>query len=256
MLSHALDMGYLISSGKYFSSHGAVPFSAYGERVAAGAEASRPVWPNGTFIVPPSTGIQMAVSSDSANDTAAGTGIRSVHIHYIQAGTLEEKTEIVTLNGLTPVNTVATDIRFVQCMHMHEYGSLKVSDGNISLKDTGGTNTYSYIATSAKRCSSSARMVPGGKVGYVMGAVGGSISSTADAGVILRMGTSYFEGHDYTDDSILIDNVAIPIQNSSIAYRFPMPLGPIPEGTIIGVLGETDKAATIGASWFGWHENA
>lgn len=256
MLSHALDMGYLISSGKYFASLGAVPFSAYGERIATGAETSRVVWPNGTFIIPSSSGIQIAISSDSANDAAAGTGMRSVHIHYLQAVTLEEKTEVVTLNGVTPVNTVATDIRFIQCMHMVEYGTGKVAAGNISAKDTGGTNTYSYISAGTKRCSSSARMVPGGKVGYVMGAVGGSISSTADAGVILRMGTSYFEGHDYTDDAVLIDNVAIPIQNSSIAYRFPMPLGPIPEGTIIGILGQTDKAATIGASWFGWYENA
>lgn len=62
------------------------------------------VWPiDGILGHPPSPTV-MTISSTSANDTAAGTGARSVFIEGVN-GTGGLVTETVTLNGQTPVNT-------------------------------------------------------------------------------------------------------------------------------------------------------
>ena len=61
----------------------------------------------------------MKLASTSANDTAAGTGIRKVRIHYLDADHVPHE-EVVTLNGLTAVNTVATDIYRINRLHADE----------------------------------------------------------------------------------------------------------------------------------------
>jgi len=46
-----------------------------------------------------------ALASGSANDAAAGTGMRTVEVYGLQTWDSEETSETVTLNGLTGVNT-------------------------------------------------------------------------------------------------------------------------------------------------------
>lgn len=230
---------------------GATPFSAYGEKDTVGAD-SGVLWPNGPFVFPPASGLQMAIASTSAADSAAGTGIRSLEIHYLD-NTLEERYETVVLNGTTPVNTVATNIRFVQCMHISTYGSGKAAAGNITLS-SGGT-TYSYIAVGGVRCSSSVRMVPVGKRLIVTSFYGGSTSGAAGAKTILRLATPSFAGHDYIQDSIFIPLATASFQDSSAGITITAPLV-FSAGQAFGLIFESDKAATISGAWFGWLENA
>jgi len=62
------------------------------------------VWP-GTGIIPlPAVALQMKVSSSSADDTANGTGARTVYVAGLDANHNEIE-EIVTLNGQTAVLT-------------------------------------------------------------------------------------------------------------------------------------------------------
>ena len=58
----------------------------------------------------------MTIVSTDAGDTFGGNGVNSLQIHYLDANG-DAKTETVNMNGLTGVNTVATDIRFVQYIH-------------------------------------------------------------------------------------------------------------------------------------------
>lgn len=99
----------------------------------------------GNYVFPPAGGIQMRVVSTNANDTAAGTGVRQVEIHYLDANYIERDEEI-TLNGTTPVNTVATNILRLNSMHAIDVGSSGFAVGTINLQNTAGTVTYCRIS--------------------------------------------------------------------------------------------------------------
>lgn len=231
---------------------GSRPEGSFGERSALAGEVNRVVWPNGVFSLPPAAGVQMSIVSTSANDTAAGTNVRSLELHYLDDA-LIEKTELITLNGLTPVLTVATNIRFINSMHIQTYGTNAFAGGTITASN-GGT-TYSQIAASDTRSASSMRMVPAGKKCFVAGASASSTSGTSAARVTTRLVASELDNHQYIDPLILIPFGSIGTQDSSEAFNFPVPL-PFSAGTVIGFTESTDKDAFVSASWFGWIEDA
>lgn len=243
-----IDYGTAIAQGEVT---GATPYSSYGELVTIGPVTNQIIWPDGTYLLPPPAGVQMSLVSTSAQDGVGGTGIRSVDIHYLD-NLLAEQTETVILNGLTPVLTVATNIRCVQCLHMNTYGSGKTAAGLITASN-GGT-TYAQITVGSVRCTSSVRMVPAGKRLYVNGLVGGSSSGTAATSAIIRFGATSFEAHDYTVDSVFIPLAAATAQDTSTSLALPTPIS-FEAGTAVGLLVSVDKAATIVGSWFGWLEN-
>jgi hypothetical protein len=230
---------------------GAEVFGAYGRRTTVGAETNI-LWPDGTYALPPAAGLQISVKSDSINDTAAGTGIRTVDVHYLD-DSLVRQIETVSMNGTTDVLTVATNIRFIECMHMRTYGSGKVAAGTI-LAHVGAQN-YSEISVGKVRCSSSVRMVPAGKKLFVSSVYAGSSSGTAAATTVIEMVSCHFDGHDYTADSIFFPLGAASFQDGSggLSIHSPIVLG---EGATFGLRFETDKAATITGFWNGWIEDA
>lgn len=231
---------------------GAYPFGAYGERTTASGETNRVIWPNGTFALPNSAGVQMSIVSTSANDTAAGTGARTIEMHYLDAN-LAEQAEIITMDGLTPVLTTATDIVFINDFHVITYGTAPAAAaGNITAKNAG--STYSQISTGAVRCSSSARMIPAGKVCFVAGAVGGAASGTAAASSVIRVVASELDGDQYVYPLIMFPFGSIAVQDSSATYTFQLPLK-FQAGTVVALNHTTDKGATITGSWFGWLES-
>ncbi|GAG03191.1 unnamed protein product, partial [marine sediment metagenome] len=123
-----------------------------------------------TTVIPSPGGIQLEVVSSSGDDVSVGdgTGVQQVDIHYLDTDGAEQ-TEIVIMAGATPVNTVATDIDFVQWMHSSVVGTGGVAAGNISLRNTAGTVTYEYIAAGGNQSLSARVKVPAGKTGYIMG---------------------------------------------------------------------------------------
>lgn len=242
------DFVYNVARGRVA---GAEPFSAYGHRVATGAETGV-LWSDGAFSIPPSAGVQMSAVSTSASDSSAGTGIRSIEIHYLDAG-LVPQSEAVVLNGTTPVNTTATDIRFIQNVHMATYGSGRVAAGNISL--SASAVTYGYIPAGANRCASSVKMVPAGKRLLITSIFAGSSSGSAAARAMVSIATMHFGGHDYSSDSIFIPLAATAFQDNSGGLTLACPLA-LTEGQVVGLTYSTDKATTLVGSWFGWVENA
>lgn len=88
------------------------------------------VWPiPGAILGHPAAPTTMKISSSSANDTAAGTGARTVYILGIN-GTGGYAEEIVTLNGQTEVNTVNT-YDAIERMTVLTVGSGGVNAGTI-----------------------------------------------------------------------------------------------------------------------------
>ena len=234
---------------------GSMPFGAYGERVVGAGETNRVVWPNGVFQLPDIAGVQMSIVSTSADDDETGVNARVLEVHYLDAE-LNMQTEEVTLQGLTPVLTTATDIRFINCMHIHEWGDTPTAAGIITAEhdDGGGSVIYSQIALGDTRCASSARMVPAGKKLFVQGMVAGATSGTAAAKVKIRVTSSYFDGHDYTYPLTLVPFGAVGLQDSSVTFNPPVPIT-VPAGAIIAMTASSDKEADVTASWFGWVED-
>jgi hypothetical protein len=68
------------------------------------------VWSQNNIYSYPSSATVLGISSSSANDTAAGTGARTVSIYGLD-GNYNEINETVTLNGQTAVNTVNSYLR-------------------------------------------------------------------------------------------------------------------------------------------------
>lgn len=230
---------------------GAQPYGSYGKRTTSGAETNQILWPNGTFTIPSSSGVQMTLVSTSANDDETGTNIREVEIHYLDAN-LAQQSEIVTLQGLTPVTTTATNIRFINCMHVHTFGTTAYAAGDITASN-GGT-TYSEISTGELRCSSSARMIPAGKKCYVAGAVAGAVSGTAAAGVVIQLVGSELDSNQYVDPLIMFPHGGIGLQDTTAAFNFPVPF-PFSAGSVVALSITTDKAAIVAGSWYGWLES-
>jgi len=112
----------------------------------------------------PSAAQQMQVVSTSASDTAAGTGAQQVEITYLTtpAAGFQKKTEIVTLNGITPVLTTNTDIFRIDRFRVSRAGLMVTALGNVSLQSVGGAATFEIIPALTNVFRSAIHWVPKG----------------------------------------------------------------------------------------------
>lgn len=117
----------------------------------------------------PSTPLKFEVVSASANDTAAGTGARTVQVTGIDAN-WNLLSETVTLNGLTPVQSVGTYYRVtkVEVLTVGIYGGTNA--GNITVRGAGGGTTFVTVTAGFGQSFSSHFCVPQGFYGAICGA--------------------------------------------------------------------------------------
>lgn len=94
----------------------------------------------GRYSFPSSAEIRSVVSS-SVNDTSAGTGARTVFIIGLD-DTYTEQSEILILNGTTPVSTALSYLR-INSFVVLTAGSLNLNEGNIDFLD--GANNLGRI---------------------------------------------------------------------------------------------------------------
>lgn len=155
----------IVSGRKPDGSYGNIAFDAQGRLVVAAASASvaikgfadgqitvsttAPTAIRNTAYIEQTVNAQRSLVSNNAADTAAGAGARSVRITYYDQNMMGPYTETVTLNGTTPVNTVNTNICFVESMRVLTVGTAGgANQGIISLKAAvaGGGTTIGSIA--------------------------------------------------------------------------------------------------------------
>lgn len=124
---------------------------------------------------------QLRVVSTSANDAAAGTGAQQATIEYLTdpgSPTLFTRfSEIVTLNGTTPVNTVATNISRIERVHVSRVGSTSVSQGDISIQSVGGATTFEKIAGGENVSRTAVHFVPNGYMSIITDLLFGTSTS-------------------------------------------------------------------------------
>jgi hypothetical protein len=146
-------------------------FSAIGERSVIGTTVQgEDIW-EGTAVsipVPPEAGEQMTiVSSSTADNGATTTGVLTVRIEYLDGSGLEQ-TEDITVNGTTPVNTVATDIAFVNDFYALTVGSNGVAKGTLYIYKLGSATTiYNLITPGGNKSLVINRKIPTGKDFYI-----------------------------------------------------------------------------------------
>ncbi len=248
----ALSMDYhqAIAQG-VFPDH--VLFGGFGDRSALStATTGDDIWSGTatTIPIPAAAGEQMTLVSTSANDTAAGSGVRTVDVHGLDTNG-NPQTEVVTLNGTTPVNTVRTDWRFNQGIHTNSIGTpYTAAQGVITIYKTGFAATiYNQIAVGGNVSQNSSRMVPNGKTFYL---ATGHVTAGSNKPVAIRLrATSTLEDSlcdffQFKDLFLLIDS-ALPIRYL-LPLKFPS----------LCIIKATAYSATAGGdasfSYRGWYE--
>lgn len=102
----------------------------------------------------------VAFVSSSANDTAAGTGARALQIFGINAAGAEQS-EILVLNGTTPVNTANTYSKILNRVLVASAGAGRTNSGIIT--GTAAGKTQCNIPAGASLMRQLAYAVPTGK---------------------------------------------------------------------------------------------
>lgn len=108
----------------------------FGRNTNLGA-AVEDLWETGGSLVYPTAGEQWEVLSSSAADTAAGTGANAVAVVYLDTNYVIQQ-ELIFLNGVTPVLTVAADIFRPKLLVTPIVGSGGENAGTITARVAGG----------------------------------------------------------------------------------------------------------------------
>lgn len=143
-----------------------------------------------TTYVEQSSNAQRSLVSTSTDDTSAGTGARTVRITYYADDLTGPFTEDITLNGTTAVNTVATNICFIDSLEVITVGSQLGNVGTISLKAAtdGGGVTVGSIAASDNQTNWCHHYIADGKAAKIAEVIT-SIQGIYGGGVFLRRST-------------------------------------------------------------------
>lgn len=128
-----------------------------------------------TTYTPQGTDAQRSLNSTSANDTSAGTGARTVTLTYLNTSFVL-KTETVTMNGTTAVNTVATDIAFIESIVVASVGSVGGNVGTIQVwtATAAAGSVWGSIAASDNQTFWAHHYVPTGVTCYLLTVTAGA----------------------------------------------------------------------------------
>lgn len=134
--------GLAVSVG-IFDNTGVFYMSGYNPDIDTGAEET--IWPVGGSWTPMAYGTITAVSS-SVNDTAAGSGARTLEIIHLDTDGVAT-TSTLDMDGTTPVVSVfsTNGINKVKVIQKNAGGGSNA--GNITITATVGGSTQAYIAT-------------------------------------------------------------------------------------------------------------
>lgn len=227
-----------IGRGKVLGSR---PFSVFGERDISGAAQNHILWETGmpnNLTVP--QGVQMSFVSTN-------TDTRRFKMLYLD-GDLNEREEVITLTGTTPVLTQADDVRFINLVYSLD------GFANTTVTVTSGGVQYARINPNEVQFNKAVYRVPANKRLMLNAFYAGTASSSADARVVVKARTSFFNGDSFVEQSLLQPLAGIALQDN--AATLPFGPFPVPAGEVIAFGVSTDKAAKVLGGFFGWVEDA
>ena len=211
------------------------------------------LWTAGGQYVWPAAGMQMQVVSTSGNDTSGGVGVKTVTIRYLDSA-YNSQAETVTMNGLTPVNTVTTDIFRVQSFRAATCGGNGAAAGTITLKDAAtATTTYSQIQAGYTRARNITYTVPAAKVLHITSLTFSVYGATK--------GIRFTTRATYDPDTAAVTTFFLPYTEVTMgngAFYRPLEIPTtFPATTRIKVSGVADAAGAVCTTALrGWIEDA
>lgn len=130
------------------------------------------IWDNAGLFSWPTSAESWEIVSDDANDTSAGTGARTVLVQSLDASYVRQS-QVVTLNGTTPVALTGTHIR-TEKTTVITAGSSEVNAGNLTLRIVSAGLTRQLVLPGNSISFSSFYTVPAGKKGLIYQTFGGN----------------------------------------------------------------------------------
>lgn len=203
------------------------------------------VWPYTGILPLPPAALQMKVSSSSADDTAAGTGARTVFVGGLDANH-NQISETVTLNGQTAVLTVNSYLH-INSAYVATTGSGLSAAGDIYFGDgvvTAGVpaTVYDLIKFDYNSRITGSYTIPAGYTGYVSQGLFSAGQPGGSAQVSGRLMTIGVDGVRRT--------AAITTVNNGVAdYVFEYPLT-IPEKTTLEATAQASSNNNSASSMF------
>ena len=248
----------LIDTGKDFTA--GTPVVA-GDCIILDKSGSVPEWGYVTAVAATELTIAGGFSSGGTGsgrayivvDKSATTGAHAVIIEYLN-GSYAEDTEIVLLNGTTPVDTVQTDLFRVQNVAVIATGTGNKPGGAISIRNTAGTSTFGHITAGYNHSRSSFYTVPTGKTLYIVSltpSYGFSTNQTHYARLYLR--ANYEKHRDFGTGSIFYPYAEVVCANTAQELDMKSPIV-FPEGVDIKMSGISTFAGVASAVMRGWLE--
>lgn len=193
-------------------------FSVVGR--ATGVVAARTdVWNVGGIYAFPPAPVQMSIVSTSTSDTAAGTGVRTLVISYLDSNYKQQLTT-VTLNGTTPVLTIPTDILRINKVWAGSVGSGGVAAGNITISNSSVTYARVDLGYTASR--QAIFTVPGNLSGYLTGWNASCSATPGSTYVEFDLRTNSYQGILYP--GVFVTQATIGVSASSFAQMLPTPI--------------------------------
>lgn len=140
---------------------GATALTKFGVNAAAPLGTKIDLWDVGGDYIFLTAAETLQLSSDDADDNAAGTGARTVEIFGLDAN-YDPISEVVTLNGTTPVLTAN---QYIRCNRMiiRSAGASEGAEGTITTETAGGT-AQAQVNNGFNQSLMAIWTVPAGKV--------------------------------------------------------------------------------------------
>lgn len=176
----------------------------------------------------------VSIVSTSSDDNVSGIGGRVLLLSGLGPGFVEQ-TEVVPMNGTTPVLSSLSYIRLNPVLVI-DAGPLLVNQGEITITQSITTNiVFSEIQAGNNRTLNSGYTIPAGKVGHIrsgFATIGKKQTASSEIQALSRQQGSTYQ---------IAEWFSIHSQGSSYIQRpFVIPLIGIPAGTDILLRGNTD----------------
>jgi len=188
------------------------------------------------------------------DDSAGGTGIRLIHVHYLDTS-YAEQCETVVMNGTTPVATTATDILRVNSMHSVKDGSAGCAADRIDLRHLDDTPIYRSIPAGLNTDEDGIWTVPTKTVAYITLWQVSGINKTAGRPVRFWLRMTCDNHPDYSGNKWHTKDIAL-MQDIMISIPFGVKIK-APARTNIKISCSCDETNAVTAGLFeGYYKDA
>jgi hypothetical protein len=194
------------------------------------------------------------VSTDNTNDIAGGTGALTVTLYYL-TNTYAEATEVITLNGTTKRDTVATNILRVNNLRVTTTGTNYAPAGNLSLQGKVNNLVYGYIRAGFTRQRQFVYTVPLGKTLYMTDARLYGVHTSANKSAIVTLRANYDDkaGTILTAGKFFMPFFEAQLVDAPIVVHYGMPRK-FPATVDFMIDATSTGTASISCGFEGWTE--